>query len=350
VSAPSESAPPVAGAAGRGYCSPGLIMQERGALALTAVEPLAHARSARFALLRFLAAAMVAAQVLLTVAVADPATAQTRQRAIPLPVPNRIVPVPTPGPSGETAGGAAVWPSETVQADVSTRNVQVTSSFAGTEIVVFGAVDNSRQQSAEAGLYDIVIVVVGTPTRLVARRKTRVAGAIWLNTDSLAFERVPSYYAIAATRPLDEIASQEVLKATGIGFDYVPMELDKTSDGRTAAEIHDYREAIVRLKQKDRLFTRSDFAVTFIGPSLFRASVEVPANVVVGPFETRVFLFRNGELLSQYDARLNLERQGLEETLHVLAFKHPIAYGLMIVALATGAGLLAAALFRGSGR
>ena len=47
-------------------------------------------------------------------------------------------------------------PRESVQADVSARNVAVTSSFNGTEIVIFGAVDNSQQPSAESGYYDVV--------------------------------------------------------------------------------------------------------------------------------------------------------------------------------------------------
>ena len=54
---------------------------------------------------------------------------------------------------------------ESVQADVSARTVSVTSSFNGTEIVIFGAVDNSQQPSAESGYYDVVIVVEGVPGR-----------------------------------------------------------------------------------------------------------------------------------------------------------------------------------------
>ncbi|MET0193454.1 MAG: TIGR02186 family protein, partial [Hyphomicrobiaceae bacterium] len=65
---------------------------------------------------------------------------------------------------------------ESVQADVSARTVSVTSSFNGTEIVIFGAVDNSQQPSAESGYYDVVIVVEGVPGRVVARRKNNVAG------------------------------------------------------------------------------------------------------------------------------------------------------------------------------
>jgi uncharacterized protein (TIGR02186 family) len=297
-----------------------------------------------------LAGAVVLLSLLLLPSAGD-VNAQRRQRAIPLPVPKQIVPLPAPAPENATPEekAAAALPPETVQADISTREIAVTSSFAGSEIVVFGAVHNSRQSSAEAGIYDVVIVVVGTPTKLVARKKSRVAG-MWLNTDSLPFDSVPSYYAIASTHPLDEVASPEVLKATGIGFEYVPMTIAKGNEARTAAEVKDFRDAIVRLKSRDGLYAMKDVGVAFIGPSLFRASIEVPANVVVGPFETRVYLFRSGELLHQYNARLDLERQGLEEKMHVLAFKNPLVYGLVMIGLATGAGLLAAAVFRGTGR
>ena len=298
-------------------------------------------------------AAWLALCFLMALALLGPGAAeaqvQRRQRAVPIPVPQPQRIDPLPGLAPGEVGDATSLPRETVQADVSTRNVPVTSNFSGTEIVVFGAVDHSRQSSPEAGLYDIVIVVVGTPTRLTVRKKGKVAG-IWLNRDSITFDSVPSYYAIASTRPLEEVASPEVLKSTGIGFDYVPMELAKSAERRTAQDIKEFRQAIVGLKNKDRLYTINEYNVAFIGRSLFRASIDVPANVVVGPFETRVFLFRNGELLSQYKASLELQRQGFEEAMYGLAFRQPLIYGLIMIAIAMSAGLLAAALFRGAWR
>lgn len=273
---------------------------------------------------------------------------QRRQRATPMPsppIPEKALPKKAP----EAANPAVELPRETVQADISTRRVAVTATFAGTEIVVFGAVDNSRQTSPEAGLYDIVIMVSGTPSRLIARKKSRVLG-VWMNTERLTFSSVPSYYAIAATRPLDEIASEDVLKSMGIGFDFVPMTLGKgEAETRSAAEIKEFRDAIVRLKRKERLFTKDEYSVAFIGRSLFRASVDVPANVTVGSFDTRVFLFKNRELLHQYTARLDLEREGIEDALHAFAFKYPLSYGIATVLLALGSGLLASTLFRKGG-
>lgn len=285
--------------------------------------------------------------LVLSLLIATEAFAQRRrQRAEPMPPPPLVMPknLQQP-PSQPTPSQAPAQPPETIQADISTRRVAVTSSFAGTEIVVFGAVENSRQESAESGLYDIVVVVVGTPSRLVARKKSKIAG-IWLNADSMDFLSVPSYYTIASTRPIDEIASDELLKAAAIGFEHVPMVLSEEAAKRPPAEIKEFREAVVRMKRKEKLFQLDQYSVAFIGKSLFRASIDVPANVTVGSFETRVFLFRNGELLSRYTGRLNLEREGLEDKLHAFAFSYPLSYGLLTVALALASGLLASTLFR----
>ena len=99
--------------------------------------------------------------------------------------------------------------NETVQADISTRTIPVTSNFSGTEIVIFGAVDNSRQKSAESGLYDIVITVEGAPSAITSRRKVRFFG-IWLNSEEVTFDDAPSFYAQVSTRPTDDFASNEL--------------------------------------------------------------------------------------------------------------------------------------------
>jgi uncharacterized protein (TIGR02186 family) len=235
---------------------------------------------------------------------------------------------------------------EAVQADVSARTVAVTSSFNGIEIVIFGAVDNSQQPSAESGYYDVMIVVEGVPGRIIVRRKNNVAG-LWLNTGAATFDLVPSYYAIASTRPIDEIASEEFRASHGVGFQHLRFT---PAFGQTQAlsteDLAEYRKAIIRLKEKQHLYIQDNFSVAFIGRSLFRATIMLPANVTVGPFETRVYLFREEKLLSQYSVRLNLEREGLERHLHAFAFGYPMLYGLMTVAFAVAAGLIASAVFR----
>jgi uncharacterized protein (TIGR02186 family) len=287
--------------------------------------------------------ALVAALTLLALL---PADAQRRQRSQPVPTiqapPFQQKSFPPPLPTLPE-----VMPPESVQADVSTRSVAITSSFTGTEIIVFGAVDNSRQTSAESGIYDVVVVLEGVPTRIVSRKKSRVAG-IWLNTSYVTYESVPSYYAIASTRPAEEVADETTLRENQVGFDHLQMIPAETSHPMSEAEIKEFRESVIRLKNKDGLFVQEDYGVVFIGRSLFRASIDLPANVPVGPLVARIYLLREGQLLSRYIARVNLEREGVERLLHTFAIQHSWWYGLATVLLAAASGLVASRLFRRS--
>lgn len=245
--------------------------------------------------------------------------------------------------AGRRAGqqGTDAAPKEAVEADVSSRTIPITSAFTGTEVVVFGSVVNSQQPSAEAGYYDVIVVLEGMPTPLIARRKSNIAG-LWVNTDSVSFESVPSYYAIASTRPIEEIADPALLERHAIGHDYARLSPAARSAVATEpGELKDYKDAVIRLKQNDGLYVMRDYAVIFIGKSLFRASIALPANVPVGPLTARVYLLREGQLLSSFQSRVLLERSGLELWIYRSAMRHPLYYGLATVLLATLAGLLA---------
>lgn len=237
-------------------------------------------------------------------------------------------------------------PPERVEADVSTRSIAVTSAFRGSEIVVFGSVDNSRQPSAEAGYYDVIVIVEGRPTKLTVRRKSNVGG-LWINTAAAQFRDVPSYYAIASTRPVEEIASAEFLREHEIGFGNIGFEADaKSLSGMLASELTEYRLAAAHLKEDEGLFTREDTGVAFIGRSLFRSSIELPANIPVGELGARVYLLRDGELLSQFRTRVGLERKGLELFLYDFAHEKSLLYGILAVALAVLSGFAASSIFR----
>jgi uncharacterized protein (TIGR02186 family) len=234
---------------------------------------------------------------------------------------------------------------ESVEADVSARNIAVTSSFNGTEIIIFGAIDGSQQPSPESGYYDVVIVVEGVPSRLVVRRKGNVAG-LWINTASAIFDNVPSYYAVASTRPIEEIAPEEFRALHGIGLQHLKFTpAVGQKDAISTEDLKQYREALIRLKLNERLYVNREHGVVFTGKSIFRASIVLPANVTVGPFDTKVYLFREEKLLSRFQVRLTLEREGMERFLHSFAHNLPTIYGFMTVMIAVGAGLLASTVF-----
>ena len=238
---------------------------------------------------------------------------------------------------------------EKVHADISTRSVRVTSSFTGTEIIVFGSIENGRPERPEEGdVYDVVVVLEGTAQKLVVRKKGFVAG-IWINRQAITFESVPSYYAISSTRPVDEIANDAVLRKNDIGFDRVRMTPASGWDKEFGkAELQEFKKAVIRIKQKNRLYVQKDYddGVLFVGgASLFRTTIDLPANVPVGVLRARVHLFRNGKMLSVFQSQVKMHREGVERFLHGFAFGYPFLYGIAAVLIAAGAGLAASSYF-----
>ncbi len=249
-------------------------------------------------------------------------------------------------PSSKSQADEKLIPSliESIEADVSTRRVAVTAGFTGSEIIVFGTIVNGELNTRTG--YDVIVVVDGTHAPLVARRKSRVAG-IWINTEAVEFRSLPSYYAITSTRPISQIAPRDVLKKQGIGFSHVVM-VPTPEDQRDVktGEMEAFKDAVVRIKKRESLYLQDDQGVTFIGQSLFRSSITLPANVPVGPLTARVYLFRDGRLLARHESSVSLQREGIERILHTFAFDYPFYYGVFAVFLAVFAGLAASALFQ----
>ena len=236
-------------------------------------------------------------------------------------------------------------PSERIEVDVSTRIIDVTSAFSGTEIILFGTVVNSQQVSAESGYYDVVAVLEGRGATSIVRLKSNVGG-LWINSQSVRFDNLPLYSAIASSRPLDEIAEPAVFVANVIGYTRARMFPGRHSSDVDAKQLDDYKTAALRLKQKDGLYVNADYGVAFIGPALFRATIRLPANIPVGPLDARIFLFHDGQLLASQKVSVVLERQGLDRLIYDFAFEHPVWNGILTVAMAAFAGLAASVIFR----
>lgn len=230
---------------------------------------------------------------------------------------------------------------EQVQSDISTREISIQSNFTGIDIVLFGAVDYSRAPISDEGPYDVIMVVKGPNEPMVVRRKERVAG-LWMNGPSERFASVPGYYAVLSTRPFRAIASEGLLQSLGIGLANVDFGRSDTG----AKPGNEFRAALIRIRQEHELFVEKDDGVSFLGRSLFRGSVELPVNVPIGRYTTQVFLIRDGKVLSESQSSLKVHKVGLERMIYVLAFRHPFLYGLLAVAIAVLAGLLAWLFFK----
>ncbi len=218
--------------------------------------------------------------------------------------------------------------------DISSHLISITSNFSGTDLLLFGAV--------EGGAGDVVVVVRGPELPVVVRKKNRVAG-IWINQEAVEFRRVPGYYAIAATRPLGEIASDGVLGRLELGLDRLRF---KAVTEITRAERDLFGQAIVRAKVRENLYRLELAKVRFLGDTLFRTRVQFPANVPVGSYTALIYLLRYGAVVAAQTSPLFIKKAGVERQIFDFAQNQPLIHGIAAVTLALLAGWLAAVIFR----
>lgn len=228
-------------------------------------------------------------------------------------------------------GAAAAQAQSPLVSDISSRRIGIDSSFTGTELLLFGSLGQPG---------DVVIVIKGPPQSLTVRRKQRIAG-VWVNADAVTYKDVPGFYAVISSKPLDEIASERVLRRHGIGIENIRIEANAPE-----AAPEGFNAAMTRLRVKNGLFREDQSGVTILFDQLFRSTVAFPANVPVGPYTAEVYLFQDGRIISAQTSPILIDKSGIERAIYTYAHQWPVFYGVFAVIVAGIAGWAAAQIFR----
>ncbi|MDF1731526.1 MAG: TIGR02186 family protein [Minwuia sp.] len=230
------------------------------------------------------------------------------------------------------ASSAPAHADATLVSDISSHRIGITSSYTGTELLLFGAL---------GGGGDVVIVVRGPDQDLTVRRKESVGG-VWLNTDAVSYSGVPGFYAIASNRPLSEIASERILRRNGIGI----SSLKFTGETTTPEASDLFADAIRRRRLANGLYRSDEGAVSVIYDRLFRATIPFPANVPVGNYNAQIYLFQDGQVVVGETKPIIIDKSGIERAVFIFSRRQPALYGICAVIVACLAGWGAAQFFR----
>ncbi len=234
--------------------------------------------------------------------------------------------------------------SARIVADLSTHTIAIRTDFAGTRVLLFGALVRTEEENKPKP--GIIVVIRGPEKPFKIHRKERKLG-VWVNSNERTFPHAPGYYAILSTGAIGQVAPRDVLKKAGIGFDVLAEELARQGEGfGSPEEAREYAAALIRLQKHRRLYQEDDKGVRMTGRYLFRARFDLPANVPLGTYQAQVFLFREGRLLGRYESPLTIEKRGFEQFVYDLAHRQPLVYGVAAVVIAIAAGFAAAAVFR----
>lgn len=223
--------------------------------------------------------------------------------------------------------------AQQVIADLSRHLVAITTGFAGAEVLLFGAVD---------GEGDVIVTVRGPEGDVVVRRKSQVNG-MWINTQSVTFGAVPGYYAVAATKPIEEIITPPVAEREQIGAGRLRLQPEANIPPE---RVELFRRALLRNMERSGLFQPRTATIRFLGQRLFRADIVFPANVPTGLYTVNVYLVKGGQVVSAATTPLSVSKIGLSAEIFDFAQNRGFSYGLIAVAFAGFAGWAASRLFQ----
>jgi len=231
--------------------------------------------------------------------------------------------------------------AEEVVLGMSKDQVSITTSFDGSEILIFGAVKREEPIPGGAPL-EVIITVAGPSHPIMVRRKAKWGNVIWVNTDAVEVDRAPSYYAVATTGPLDAVLDETEDLRHRITVDRAIRSVGAPAEIKDAES---FTEALIRVRRSQGLYQQLDGAVSLDQQTLFRAAVAMPANLTEGAYDTRIFLTRDGKVVSHYETTIDVRKVGLERFLFSLSREKPMIYGFMSLFIAIAAGWSASFAF-----
>lgn len=240
-------------------------------------------------------------------------------------------------------GFAAPAGAERLASTVSSSNVQITSSFDGAVLSLFGTIEPDTPGAALTGPYNVIVVITGPLQDRVTRLKTNNWG-IWTNTDQVTFKQFPSFYDVLASGKLDNIAAPDVLEAENV----LPLEQAQASAtlGEGSMKGTEFGTELVRLMTGEGHFAVREDAVRFLSDTAYVAQVTLPSDVANGPFIAHSYVLKDKQLVAERSEGFTVRKTGFENFVFVASRQQPLLYGLVCVVLALGTGWLAGVVFK----
>ncbi len=163
--------------------------------------------------------------------------------------------------------------------DVSRDVIKIQGDFNGATLLLFGAI-NYPAGVRNPDDVDIIVVLKGPEESITVREKQQVAG-IWVNAESSEFRSAPAFYALASSRPVNEIVDDRTADIYELGLQHLQL----SPAGRIESEqLARFSGGLVERNSRYQLYKTLPGNVVIRDGILYRASINLPARVPVGDY------------------------------------------------------------------
>ncbi|MEP3420550.1 MAG: TIGR02186 family protein [Erythrobacter sp.] len=224
--------------------------------------------------------------------------------------------------------------------EVSQSRIEVRQGFTGANLLLYGAVIDPAAASSQTE-YDIVVVVKGPTERIRLREKTRIAG-VWMNARSNDFQSAPSFFAVSASQPIDEIVDARTAAIYELGTRFIQLSPTGQIEPEEQAR---FARGLVETRERLGLYKEESGGVRISEGVLYQARIELPSNVTTGQYTAETFAISDGRVLASATADIEVVKVGLEGTVVFASQRWSLFYGMGAIILSVGMGWLAGRFF-----
>ncbi|MFO1242565.1 MAG: TIGR02186 family protein [Rickettsiales bacterium] len=164
----------------------------------------------------------------------------------------------------------------------------------------------------------MIVIVRGPEKNAIVRKKSNVSG-VWINRHSEFFGDIPGFYAVASSRPMEEIPKSAYFPLIGIGEDNV-----LGASGTHESDIrNDFRRALLRDMRARRLYYQNAQAFSLISETLFKTAIPFPDTTPPGLYTAEVYLVSDGEISAAHMTPIRVYKTGIDAAIYELAHQQP---------------------------
>jgi uncharacterized protein (TIGR02186 family) len=228
--------------------------------------------------------------------------------------------------------------------DISDRSVEIRYSFTGADLLLFGAIVYPRGR-VPSNPPEVVVVLKGPVQPIIVRQKEKIAG-IWMNAESSRFRSAPGFYAVASSKPLDQLIDERTAAVYELGLQNLQLS---PGGGALPEKDRRFEAGLLDLLQRKGLYVEDPDGVEISEGVLYRAHITIPSQVPVGTYTAETFLIDDGKVIAAATRNVAVGKSGFERFVADAARRYEFLYGLAAVVLSLVLGWAAAEMFRRRG-
>ena len=211
---------------------------------------------------------------------------------------------------------------ENLVTDMSENSVEISSTFLGAKILLFGAYDGQKND-------DIIVIVSGPKGKIKINKKVKKFG-IWMTSENIIFSNVPKYYYIASNRKIKDITNKREIIKNGLNF----KNLNIVTSNFDKSENSVWYKALIRNMKKREFWKIDENSIKLNKNTLFRKTLTLPSNVTTGVYDVRILHYRSGKLFSEEISKIKVGKTGISANIYNAAQNYSAIYGIVAVIIA----------------